>query len=146
ASTTATVAEETLRVLGRLRAQPTVRFAPPYFDDPDYIDALAVSIRHHLATLAFAPEVIIASFHGMPQAYVDNGDPYAAHCEATISALRARLGMDESKLRLTYQSRFGFDEWLKPSTIDTVGELARGGVKRIVIVTPGFSADCLETL
>jgi ferrochelatase len=146
ASTTATVADETLRVLSQLRAQPTVRFAPPYFDDPDYIEALAVSVRGHLAALSFEPEVIIASFHGMPQSYVDKGDPYAAHCEATMRALRVRLGMDERKLRLTYQSRFGFDEWLKPYTIDTVGELARSGVKRMVIVTPGFSADCLETL
>ena len=146
AATTATVADETLRVLSQLRAQPTVRFAPPYFDDPVYIDALAVSIRQHLATLAYEPDVIIASFHGMPQSYVDKGDPYAAHCEATMRALRTRLGMDESKLRLTFQSRFGFSEWLKPYTIDTVGELARGGVKRIAIVTPGFSADCLETL
>jgi ferrochelatase len=146
ASTTATVADETLRVLSQLRAQPTVRFAPPYFDDPDYVDALAVSIRRHLATSAFEPEVIIASFHGMPQAYVDNGDPYAAHCQATMRALRGRLGMDESKLRLTFQSRFGFDEWLKPYTIETVAELARNGVKRMAVVTPGFAADCLETL
>jgi len=146
ASTTATVADQTLRVLSELRAQPTVRFAPPYFDDADYIDALAVSIRQHLATLAFEPDVIIASFHGMPQSYVDKGDPYASHCEATMRALRARLGMDDKKLRLTYQSRFGFSEWLKPYTIDTVAELARGGVKRMTIVTPGFAADCLETL
>jgi ferrochelatase len=146
ASTTATVTDETLRVLASLRAQPTLRFAPPYFDDPCYIDALAISIRQHLTTSAFEPDVIIASFHGMPQAYIDKGDPYSAHCRATMAALRARLGMDESKLKLTYQSRFGFDEWLKPYTIDTVGELARSGVKRMVIVTPGFSADCLETL
>ena len=146
ASTTATVTDETLRVLASLRAQPTLRFAPPYFDDPNYIDALAVSIRQHLAALTFEPEVIIASFHGMPQAYVDRGDPYAAHCQATMTALRARLGMDESRLKLTYQSRFGFAEWLKPYTIDTVAELAKRGIKRLAIVTPGFSADCLETL
>ncbi len=146
ASTTATVADETLRVLSDLRAQPTLRFAPPYFDDPTYIDALALSIRTHLATLAFQPETIIASFHGMPQAYVDNGDPYAEHCQATMRALRARLGMDESRLKLTYQSRFGSDEWLKPYTIDTVAELARRGTKKLAVVTPGFAADCLETL
>jgi ferrochelatase len=146
ASTTATVADETLRVLGALRAQPTVRFAPPYFDDANYIDALAFSIRQHLNALSFEPEVIIASFHGMPQAYVDKGDPYAAHCEATMRALRARLGMDEARLRLTYQSRFGSDEWLKPYTIDTVAELAKRGTKKLAVVTPGFVADCLETL
>ena len=146
ASTTATVADETLRVLAGLRAQPTLRFAPPYFDEPSYIEALAVSMRQHLAALSFTPELIIASFHGMPQAYVDNGDPYATHCEATMTALRARLGMDHNKLMLTYQSRFGFDAWLKPYTIDTVADLARRGVKNIAIVTPGFAADCLETL
>jgi protoporphyrin/coproporphyrin ferrochelatase len=146
ASTTATVADEALRVLASLRAQPTLRFAPPYFDDPNYIEALAVSIRQYLTTSASEPEVIIASFHGMPQAYVDRGDPYAAHCQATMTALRARLGMDESKLKLTYQSRFGFDEWLKPYTIDTVADLAKRGIKKLAIVTPGFSADCLETL
>jgi ferrochelatase len=146
ASTTATVADETLRVLASLRVQPTLRFAPPYFDEPNYIDALADSIRQHLAALSFTPQVILASFHGMPQAYVDNGDPYAAHCEATMAALRARLGMRDNKLMLTYQSRFGFDAWLKPYTIDTVVDLARSGVKKLAIVTPGFSADCLETL
>jgi protoporphyrin/coproporphyrin ferrochelatase len=146
ASTTATVADETLRVLASLRAQPTVRFTPPYFDDANYIDALAFSIRQHLNALSFEPEVIIASFHGMPQAYVDRGDPYAEQCQATMRALRDRLGMDHDRLRLTYQSRFGSDEWLKPYTIDTVAELARGGTKRLVVVTPGFAADCLETL
>src|SRR5579871_4232032 len=146
ASTTATVADETLRVLAALRLQPTVRFAPPYFDDPNYIDALASSIQAHLAASAVAPDVIIASFHGMPQSYVDNGDPYAAHCEATMAALRVRLGMDETRLKLTYQSRFGFSEWLKPYTIETVAELANSGVKKLAIVTPGFAADCLETL
>ncbi len=146
ASTTATVTDETLRVLASLRAQPTLRFAPPYFDDPNYIHALAFSVRQHLTTLAFEPEVIIASFHGMPQSYVDKGDPYATHCQATMTALRARLGMDDDKLKLTYQSRFGFDAWLKPYTIDTVAELAKRGIKRLAIVTPGFSADCLETL
>jgi len=146
ASTTATVADEVLRVFAALRAQPTLRFTPPYFDDANYIDALALSIRQHLSALAFEPEVIIASFHGMPQDYVDNGDPYAAHCEATMRALRLRLGMTEDKLRLTYQSRFGSDEWLKPYTIDTVAELARQGTRRLAVVTPGFAADCLETL
>ena len=146
ASTTASVADAALRVLAGLRAQPTLRFAPPYFDEPSYIDALAISIRTHLAALSFTPDVIIASFHGMPQAYVDNGDPYATHCEATMVALRARLGMNDNKLLLTYQSRFGFDAWLKPYTIDTVADLARRGIKNIAVVTPGFAADCLETL
>jgi ferrochelatase len=146
AATTATVCDEAFRVLGEMRAQPTLRVAPPYYDDPDYVDALAVSIERHLASLSFAPEVIMASFHGMPQSYVDKGDPYQAQCVATTEALRKRMGLDASKLMLTFQSRFGFDEWLQPYTDKTVEKLAKDGVKRLAIVTPGFSADCLETL
>jgi protoporphyrin/coproporphyrin ferrochelatase len=146
AATSATVCDEVFRVLGRMRAQPTLRVTPPYYDDPDYIEALAVSINAHLATLPFQPELIVASFHGMPQKYVDNGDPYQAHCVATTEALRRRMGLDASKLLLTFQSRFGFDEWLKPYTDKTMEQLAKDGVRRIAVVMPGFSADCLETL
>ena len=146
AATSATVCDEVFRVLARMRAQPTLRVSPPYYDDPDYIEALAVSIQAHLKTLAFEPELIVASFHGMPQAYVDKGDPYQAQCIATTDALRKRMGLDASKLLLTFQSRFGFDEWLKPYTDKTIEQLAKDGVRRIAVVTPGFSADCLETL
>ena len=146
AATSATVCDEAFRVLAGMRAQPTLRVSPPYYDDPDYIEALAVSISAHLATLPFAPELIVASFHGMPQKYVDKGDPYQAQCIATADALRMRMGLDASKLLLTFQSRFGFDEWLKPYTDKTMERLAREGVRRIAVVTPGFSADCLETL
>jgi ferrochelatase len=146
AATSATVCDEAFRVLAGMRAQPTLRVSPPYYDDPDYIEALAVSISAHLATLPFAPELIVASFHGMPQKYVDNGDPYQAQCIATTDALRKRMGLDATKLILTFQSRFGFDEWLKPYTDKTIAQLAKDGVRRIAVVTPGFSADCLETL
>ncbi len=146
AATTATVCDEVFRVLGRMRAQPTLRVTPPYYDDPDYIEALAVSINAHLAALPFQPELIVASFHGMPQKYVDQGDPYEAQCIATTEALRKRMGLDASRLRLTFQSRFGIDEWLKPYTDETIEQLAKDGVRRIAVVTPGFSADCLETL
>ncbi|HET6838360.1 MAG TPA: ferrochelatase [Bradyrhizobium sp.] len=146
ASTTATVADEVFRVLGEMRAQPTLRIAPPYYDDPDYIDALAVSIDAHLKSLPFVPELIVASFHGMPQKYVDQGDPYEAQCIATTESLRRRMGLDASKLRLTFQSRFGFGEWLKPYTDKTIERLAQEGVRRLAVVMPGFSADCLETL
>ena len=146
AATSATVCDEVFRVLGDMRAQPTLRVTPPYYDDPDYIEALAVSIDAHLATLPFQPEIIVASFHGMPQKYVDKGDPYQAQCIATTDALRKRMGLDASKLKLTFQSRFGFDAWLQPYTDKTVAQLAKDGVRRIAVVTPGFSADCLETL
>jgi ferrochelatase len=146
AATSATVCDEVFRVLADMRAQPTLRVSPPYYDDPDYIEALAVSIKAHLATLPFQPELIVASFHGMPQKYVDKGDPYQAQCVATTDALRKRMGLDAAKLILTFQSRFGFDEWLQPYTDKTIEKLAKDGVKRIAVVTPGFSADCLETL
>jgi ferrochelatase len=129
-----------------MRAQPTLRMSPPYYDDPNYIEALAVSIESHLAALPFKPELIVASFHGMPQAYVDKGDPYQAHCVATTEALRKRLGLDASKLLLTFQSRFGYAEWLQPYTDATMAKLAKDGIKRIAVVMPGFAADCLETL
>ena len=146
AATSATVCDEVFRVLSDMRAQPILRVSPPYYDDPGYIEALAVSINSHLATLPFQPELIVASFHGMPQKYVDAGDPYREQCEATTEALRRRLGLDASKLLLTFQSRFGNDEWLQPYTDKTIEALANKGTKRIAVVTPGFSADCLETL
>jgi ferrochelatase len=146
AATSATVCDEVFSIFARMRAQPTLRVSPPYYDDPDYIDALAVSIDAHLASLPFKPELIVASFHGMPKAYVDKGDPYQVQCVATVDALRRRMGLDASKLLLTFQSRFGRAEWLQPYTDKTVAKLARDGVRRIAVVTPGFSADCLETL
>ena len=146
AATSATVCDEVFRVLAGMRAQPTLRVTPPYYDDPDYIDALAGSIEAHLAALPFQPEVIVASFHGMPKKYVEKGDPYERHCMATTDALRKRLNLDPTKLLLTFQSRFGFDEWLQPYTDKTMERLAKEGVRRIAVVTPGFAADCLETL
>jgi len=146
AATSATVCDEVFSVLARMRAQPTLRVTPPYYDDPNYIDALAVSIDAHLKTLPFQPELIVASFHGMPQKYIDQGDPYRAQCVATTEALRRRMGLDATKLLLTFQSRFGFDQWLQPYTDKTIEKLAKDGVRRIAVVTPGFSADCLETL
>src|SRR5579871_3080126 len=102
AATSATVCDEVFRVLAGMRAQPTLRVTPPYYDDPDYIEALAVSIDAHLASLPFQPEAIVASFHGMPQKYIDNGDPYLAQCTATVERLRRRMGLDAGKLMLTF--------------------------------------------
>jgi ferrochelatase len=146
AATSATVCDEVFRALIDLRAQPTLRVAPPYYDDPAHIEALAISIERALKALPFTPEIILASFHGMPQAYVDKGDPYQAHCTATTQALRARLNLDDKQLVMTFQSRFGNDPWLQPYTDETVKRLAREGIRRMAVVTPGFAADCLETL
>ena len=146
AATTATVGDEVFRVLTRMRYQPAVRFAPPYYNDALYIDALASSSRAAVSGLGFEPDVILASFHGIPQAYVDKGDPYYVHCIETMRLLRGKLALDETKLLLTFQSRFGRAQWLEPATDQTVKQLAQKGVKSIAVITPGFSADCLETL
>jgi ferrochelatase len=129
-----------------MRFQPALRVVPPYYDDPVYIDVLAISIEAELKALPFKPEMILASFHGIPKSYADGGDPYPQQCYETVRLLRARLGMDEQKLLLTFQSRFGRAEWLQPYTDVTVKSLAERGVKNLTVVTPGFSADCLETL
>ncbi|HEY8064748.1 MAG TPA: ferrochelatase [Methylosinus sp.] len=146
ASTTASVVDEAARALARLREQPTLRIVPPFYDDAAYIDALADSTRAQLAALDFTPEVLIASFHGLPQAQIDRGDPYRRHCEATHDLLRAKLGMSSEHLRLAFQSRFGRTQWTGPYTANVLQELAQSGVKRVAVLTPGFVADCLETL
>lgn len=146
AATSATACDAVFRHLMTMRWQPALRVAPPYHDDPVYIDAIASSLRSELAKLPFTPEVILASFHGIPQDYFDKGDPYYCHCAKTTRLLRAALGYSEDQFRMTFQSRFGTAEWIKPYTDKTVEALAQGGVKNLAIVTPGFSADCLETL
>ena len=146
AATTATANDKVFDVLKTLRVQPALRTVPPYPQDPVYIAALARSIETHLGTLDFEPEAILASFHGVPQDYIDKGDPYQKQCVETVEALRAALGPLGEKVKLTFQSRFGRAEWIKPYTDATVEALARSGVKRIAIVTPGFAADCIETL
>lgn len=146
AATTATVCDEVFRFLLRQRRQPALRILPAYYDDAYYIEVLGSSLQAELKTLSFTPDVILASYHGMPRDYVLKGDPYASQCERTTALLRRQLGLDESKLVMTYQSRFGRAEWLQPYTIDTVKALAKKGVKNLVVITPGFAADCLETL
>jgi ferrochelatase len=146
AATTATVCDAAFATLQRLRFQPALRIVPPYYDDPVYIDAIAASMQAELKALPFAPDVIIASFHGIPKSYADAGDPYPQQCMETVRLLRERLGLDEQKLMLTYQSRFGRAEWIQPYTDATVKSLAERGVKNLAVVTPGFAADCLETL
>jgi ferrochelatase len=129
-----------------LRWQPAVRIAPQWHDDPVYIEALASSVRQNLAKLDFEPEVLLASFHGVPKTYLIQGDPYYCFAMKTGRLLREALGYDEARFKITFQSRFGKEEWLKPYTDETVEGLAKSGVKRLAIVAPGFVADCLETL
>ena len=146
AATTATVADEVFRTLMKMRYQPAVRFVPPYYNDPVYIEALVSSMAGELAKLPWQPDVILASFHGIPKEYVDKGDPYQAHCAETMRLMRESLGLDERSFMLTFQSRFGRTEWIRPYTDETVKNLAEKGVKNLAVITPGFAADCLETL
>lgn len=146
AATSATACDKAFDALKQMRCQPSLRVVPPYYEHPDYISALATSIKDHLSPLDWEPEVVIASFHGLPKAYIDKGDPYQSHCDRTTQLMRDALGWDENKLRLTFQSRFGKAEWIPPYTDKTVEALAKEGVKNLAVVTPGFSADCVETL
>ena len=146
AATSATACDQAFRALMNMRWQPYVRVAPAWYDDPVYIDALAKSIESQLRTLDFKPEALIATFHGMPESYLHKGDPYHCQCLKTSRLLRAKLGWPEEGWHTTFQSRFGNDVWLQPYTDETVKRLAQSGVKRMAIVAPGFSADCLETL
>ena len=146
AATTATVCDKAFDALKAMRWQPTIRIAPPWHDDPVYIEAVAGSLQAELGKLPFAPEVIVCSFHGVPKDYLLQGDPYYCQCAKTARLLRARLGLDESRFMMTFQSRFGPAEWLTPYTDETVKALAERGVKKLAVITPGFVADCLETL
>ena len=146
APTTATAADQAFRALMRMRWQPAVRVAPPWHDEPVYIDALARSVRAHVAALGHEPEVLLASFHGMPRAYLDKGDPYHCQCQKSGRLLREALAWPEDRFVLSFQSIFGKGEWLRPYTDETITSLARRGVKSLAVIAPGFSADCLETL
>ncbi|MFB9952480.1 ferrochelatase [Rhizobium puerariae] len=146
ASTTATVNDKAFEHLMKLRWQPAVRTVPPYPGDPAYIEALAASVRQKLSTLDWQPEMLLASFHGIPISYSEKGDPYRQQCETTARLLRDALGLTDRNFMLTFQSRFGPEEWLQPYTDKTVEKLAEQGVRRIAVMNPGFVSDCLETL
>jgi ferrochelatase len=146
AATSATVCDKAFDALKTMRWQPAVRIAPPWHDDPVYIDALARSLEAELGKLPFKPDMILASFHGVPKDYLLKGDPYHCHCAKTARLLRERLALGEDRFMMTFQSRFGTAEWLQPYTDMTVKALAERGVKNLAVVTPGFVADCLETL
>jgi ferrochelatase len=143
AATTATANDAAFAVLAGMRWQPAIRTLPPYHDDPAYIAALAASIEAGIAALDFVPERLIASFHGMPKRTLLLGDPYHCHCQKTARLLAEKLGRE---VTIAFQSRFGAAKWLEPATDVMLADLAREGVRRVAVVAPGFSADCLETL
>lgn len=143
AATTATANDEAFAALAEMRWQPAVRTLPPYHDDPVYIGALKESVETALSALDFAPDAILASFHGMPERTLELGDPYHCHCQKTARLLGEAMGRE---LVVTFQSRFGRAKWLEPATDTTLAALPGQGVKKVAIVAPGFSADCVETL
>jgi len=143
AATTATANDAAFAALAMMRWQPAIRTLPPYHDDPAYIGALKANIEASLAALPFEPDAIVASFHGMPARTLALGDPYHCHCQKTARLLAEALGRD---LTVSFQSRFGRAKWLGPATDVTLAGLPAKGAKRVAVVAPGFSADCLETL
>ncbi len=146
APTTATANDKAFDVLKTMRYQPAIRTLPAYYNEPSYIDALANSILKGIKNAGFEPDVLVTTYHGMPQSYYDNGDPYYDQCLETTRLLREKLGWNEEKIIVSFQSRFGPDEWLKPYTDEILAELPKKGAKKIAIIAPAFSVDCLETL
>jgi ferrochelatase len=146
ATTTASACDTLFHGLMRERRVPAIRIVPPYYDHPAYIDAVATTIRQDLARLAWKPEYFVISFHGLPIKYAQRGDPYAAHVKRTTALLLKNLGWPKGTCTQSFQSLFGRDEWLKPYTDKVLERLAKNGVKRVFVFTPGFTADCLETL
>jgi ferrochelatase len=146
ATTTASVADAVFDAVKAMRWQPAIRMAPAFHDEPAYIDALAAVTKRHLAQEGFTPERVIISFHGLPQRYFDLGDPYYCHCAKTARLLREKMGWTEGFAPLAFQSKFGREKWLEPSTEDTIKKLAGEGVKSLAAIMPGFVSDCIETL
>ena len=145
-ATAATANDQFFRALMKEKRQPAARTVAEYFDHPLYIDALAGSVERAYAALDHRPDVLVASYHGMPKRYLMEGDPYHCQCQKTTRLLRERLGWDKAAIDTTFQSVFGPEEWLKPYTVKHVAELARAGKTKIAVISPAFSADCIETL
>ncbi|MCP3736557.1 ferrochelatase [Sphingomonas sp. RP10(2022)] len=143
AATTATANDKAFAALAAMRWQPAIRTLPPYHDDPAYIGALKANVESQLAGLDFVPDAILCSFHGMPKRTLELGDPYHCHCQKTARLLAQAMGRE---LIVAFQSRFGPAKWLGPATDATLEALPARGVRKVAVIAPGFSADCLETL
>ena len=146
-ATSATANDQFFRALMKEKWQPTARVVDPYFEHPEYIEALAQSIETAYAKLDKKPDVLVCSYHGLPKRYlVKEGDPYHCQCTKTTRLLKERLGWADTEITTTFQSRFGPEEWLQPYTVEEVARLAEAGKKNIAVCAPAFSADCIETL
>lgn len=145
-ATTATANDQFFRALMKEKWQPAARTVPPYFDRPSYIDALARSVERAYGAMETEPDILVCSYHGVPQRYLMEGDPYHCQCQKTTRLLKERLGWPDDRITTTFQSRFGPEEWLKPYTVEEVARLAQSGRKKIAVCAPAFSSDCIETL
>lgn len=145
-STTGSVVDKIGDTLKGMRWQPTIRVSPPFYDDPVYVAQLAASVRRQLAALEHEPEILVASFHGVPKEYLMKGDPYHCMCQKSARLLREALDWPEDRFRVAFQSRFGPKEWLKPYADELIEELGHQGIKRVAVVSPAFISDCVETL
>ncbi len=146
APTTATANDEAFRALMKMNWQPSIRTVPAYYDRPDYIKALANSVRAVYDTLDKKPDILVTSYHGVPMRYLTDGDPYHCQCQKTTRLLKEELGWDDTEIKVTFQSRFGPEQWIEPYTVEEVARLAKAGKKNIAVIAPAFSADCVETL
>lgn len=146
ATTTASVTDAVFDALKRKRWQPTLRVAPPWYDHPAHIEAMTARLRSQLAELEQQPDLLLFSFHGLPQKYFDLGDPYYCHCQKTARLVREALGWPKERVRVTFQSRLGPTQWLQPYTAEVLTQLPAEGVKRIAVTMPAFVSDCIETL
>ena len=144
AATTATVCDEVYRTLMSMRWQPSLKIIPHYESDPLYIDALVNSINYKIENINWKPDLILASYHGIPKKYFDKGDPYHCYCHKTTRLISEKF--KEIEIKTTFQSRFGPEEWLQPYTDKTLERLPKEGVKNVLAICPGFSSDCVETL
>lgn len=146
APTTATAYDKAFEALARMRWQPAVRTMGPYHDHPTYVRLLARSVRERFAALDWEPDLLLASYHGMPKRYLLEGDPYHCQCQKTSRLLEAELGWAPGRLMTCFQSRFGSEEWLQPYLDETLDGLPAKGIKRVAVISPAFASDCLETL
>jgi protoporphyrin/coproporphyrin ferrochelatase len=146
AATTASVMDKLGKAMEKIRWQPAIRVVPPYFAETAYVDAIADSLKDYLKNLSWKPDRVLMAFHGLPREYLDKGDPYHCQCQKTARLVRNKLGLAPDYLNVVFQSRFGRAEWLKPYAQDTVEELPKQGVKNLLIISPGFASDCVETL
>ena len=142
--TTATVCDEVFRVLMKLRWQPSLQIVPHYESEPLYIDAIVKSINNKLNKIDWKPDLIVASYHGIPKKYFEKGDPYHCYCQKTTRLIYEKF--KSINIVTTFQSRFGPQEWLQPYTDKTLESLPKEGAKKILVISPGFASDCVETL